>query len=891
MIDEFKRNLAANAGAPGGTFVKADFHVHIPGSDDYEYKAVDAFEKMAAALTAEDIKVAVVLKHQEFPSKEEINRLQELCRQTLLIPGAEINVFVDALSKKVSKDHFFHCIVAADPGIEGSYLLHKAKEKLTYSGSEYPAGFHSSIQDVAKVFTESGALFIPAHLHQSKPPQTSRSIDDIYDDDSFLAFVGSGMFTALEVRSVATAAFFDGAHMTNEGKDIPAAVCVQSSDAHSHEHLRERKRLTWVQMEHPSFAELQAALSFRHRVSLAAPLSVHSCVIGVHVVGSFIKDEWVAFNPAMNCLIGCKGSGKTSILECLRFVLNTDIPKDRRESVGKHLQHILGPSGFVECLVRRANGSEAIFIRRADSQSRIKLIESDGHTREIETTHRIDFDAAILGWHEIEAIADHASARIRLVDRIEGENEIHSLYGAIDSRVEAARDLLPTLQRKIKRLDESLHDLWSLQKKRRTLQRLEQGALLDLQTRYERHLACEQELRTLRQQLHSASEGIRRSGGSAYQFRLTPVPEDGNLPSSVRDAQDEVNTCITELQRSLADAIGGLQIAEAAILVRVDKQITDIQAAFATFRQSEYEPKVNALPPEEREILTRQIQIIEETKSLPDVELKCVQLQSEVRGLAGQMHSLCNEICEARETICRVRQDNVAAINAELPMIRLSFRRSANQASRMVFQNAFKEDAGNFCGFVDTFVGSESYQKLRTMFAQLKDVEITEESWKVKDLLWDAKFVEFLRVVDDDDAEVSMLVGDAGFVPIQNLSAGQRCTAVFPLLLRNTRGPLVIDQPEDNLDNRYIADVIAPDLLNKKQRQQFITTSHNANLVVLTDADLIIHADSNGKVGELVQRGFFSCSGNAISQSVLDVLDGGERALLARQRKYGIRKR
>jgi DNA repair exonuclease SbcCD ATPase subunit len=525
----------------------------------------------------------------------------------------------------------------------------------------------------------------------------------------------------------------------------------------------------------------------------------------------------------MNCLIGCKGSGKTSILECLRFVLNTDIPDDRRESVSKHLQHILGPGGFVECLVRRTNGSQAIFIRRADSPARIKVVESDGRTREFETTQRIDFDAAILGWHEIEAVADHASARIRLVDRIQGEEEIRSLYLAIDGKVEAARDLLPSLQRKIKRLDESLHELWILQKKRNTLQRLEQGALLDLQTQYERYLACEQELRTLRQQLQSAGEEIRRSGASAYQFRLTPIPVDGNLPDVVRDANGEANDCITELQRTLATTISGLQTTEAGILARVEKQTEAVQAAFANFRQSEYEPKVNALPPEEREILTRQIQIIEETKSLPDVELKCIQLQAEVRALAGQMHSVCNDICLNREKICEIRQANVMAINAELPVIRLAFRRSANHARREVFQNAFKEDAGSFCGFVDTFGGSDSYEKLRTMFAQLKEVEITEESWKVKDLLWDAKFVEFLRVVDDDDADVSMQVGEAGFVPIQNLSAGQRCTAVFPLLMRNTRGPLVIDQPEDNLDNRYIADVIAPDLLNKKQRQPLIT--------------------------------------------------------------------
>ena len=98
--------------------MRTDFHIHLPGSDDYEYKGEDRLELMAKALDEGDFRLAVILKHQEFPSHEELEKLQNLCPNTLLIPGAEINVFVDALSKKVGKDYFFHCIVAADPKTE-----------------------------------------------------------------------------------------------------------------------------------------------------------------------------------------------------------------------------------------------------------------------------------------------------------------------------------------------------------------------------------------------------------------------------------------------------------------------------------------------------------------------------------------------------------------------------------------------------------------------------------------------------------------------------------------------------------------------------------------------------------------------------------------------------
>jgi DNA repair ATPase RecN len=721
MIEEFRRKLASKAGGSGGVFGKVDFHVHYPGVGDYEYKGADAMTELASELTRGDFKAAVVLQHQEFPSKQALSELQKLCPKTVLLPGAEINVFVDTLTKKVSKDHYFHCIVAADPASEWSHLLHSVKRSLTYREGEYPAGFESSIRDVAKFFTEEGALFIPAHLHQSKQPHNSRSIDDIYDDDSFLSFVERGLFTALEVREASTATFFDGTKQTKEGKAIPKAICVQSSDAHSHEHLRDRNRFTWLQMEKPSFAEIKAALSFRHRVSLIPPALAHSRVQGIHISGSFIPDQWVAFNPGMNCLIGCKGSGKTAILECLRFVLNTEIPGDRKDTVAKHVQHILGPSGFVECLVRRADGTEALLTRRADSPDRIKVVEEDGRTRELDAADRPDFSAAILGWHEIEAVADHATARIRLVDRIEGEHEIRSAYEAIDRQIEAARDFLPTLQQKLRRLDEQLRNLWNLQKKRQTLKKLEQGDLLDLQTRYEQHLQCEQELQSLQQQIKAGSEEVRQKSESAFQLRVSVSAENSSVPDIVRQASADATACISELQDALKGAVAGITAKEASVLDRLKERAKSVQEAFGAFRQDEYEPKVSALPPEEREILTRQIQIIEETKGLPDIELKCSQLLAEVRQLAGQMHSCCDEICRNRSEIWRIREANIEAINNELPQLKLAFQRSANKSRRDSFRESYKEDAKDLCGYVDSFGGSESYEKLRSLFEKLRD--------------------------------------------------------------------------------------------------------------------------------------------------------------------------
>ena len=193
-----------------------------------------------------------------------------------------------------------------------------------------------------------------------------------------------------------------------------------------------------------------------------------------------------------------------------------------------------------------------------------------------------------------------------------------------------------------------------------------------------------------------------------------------------------------------------------------------------------------------------------------------------------------------------LREALAAEVNTELTGVQLKVLRSANRDARARFQDRHGAEGAQLIGYLQGLGRPEAYQNLRILFDRLASLERDQDKWDVDKALWDVRFVELLDVLDDDDVEIALAVGKAGYVPIQNLSAGQRSVAVFPLLLRNSKGPLVIDQPEDNLDNRYIADIIAPDLLQRKRGQQYLVTSRNANLVVLTDADLIAHVDADG---------------------------------------------
>jgi len=363
---------------------------------------------------------------------------------------------------------------------------------------------------------------------------------------------------------------------------------------------------------------------------------------------------------------------------------------------------------------------------------------------------------------------------------------------------------------------------------------------------------------------------------------------DPTAVGSAAAAVANVQQALTSMVEDEAQAMGKVQKALTTVDASAVGAAEKITAAFGEFREKVYTPKVNQLPPEDRDILSKQIQVLEETKRLPVAEKACENLLREVHSAAKDLSGICSEICDLREVIATHRQNLVTSLNNELKDVKLRFLGDSNQASRERFQNRYGAEATALLGWLGTFGDGGSYQRLKTLFDKLATLQLDEKEWKISDLLWDIKFVEFLEVIDDDDIEVSLRVGEAGFVAIQNLSAGQRCVAVFPILLRNTQAPLVIDQPEDNLGNRYIADVIAPDLLVRKTSQQLLVTSHNANLVVLTDADLIGHLDSDGSRCSFLRAGFLACPTSTVKQSVLDVLDGGEAALAARQRKYGV---
>ena len=145
------------------------------------------------------------------------------------------------------------------------------------------------------------------------------------------------------------------------------------------------------------------------------------------------------------------------------------------------------------------------------------------------------------------------------------------------------------------------------------------------------------------------------------------------------------------------------------------------------------------------------------------------------------------------------------------------------------------------------------------------------------------------EVVLDDAPEI--LLNDRPFDvgsearPLRDLSPGQRCSAILPLLLLSGDYPLIIDQPEENLDNRLIRQVIVNILASTKLRRQVIIATHNPNLPVLGDAEQCVVLQASGRDrSRLVAVG--SLDSSQVANYITDIMEGGREAFQYRQSIY-----
>jgi PHP family Zn ribbon phosphoesterase len=143
-----------------------------------------------------------------------------------------------------------------------------------------------------------------------------------------------------------------------------------------------------------------------------------------------------------------------------------------------------------------------------------------------------------------------------------------------------------------------------------------------------------------------------------------------------------------------------------------------------------------------------------------------------------------------------------------------------------------------------------------------------------------------LETLPEDTPIIEYRRSAGNYAPIEEISQGQRCTALIALTLLEGTSPIIIDQPEDSLDVRAIWDDVVQNVRRKKLQRQFIFTTHNSTIAVAGDSDCITVLEPAGAATHKTHEG--SIDLEDIKSSAIDHLEGGPEAFLLRRQKYNI---
>jgi recombinational DNA repair ATPase RecF len=617
-------------------------------------------------------------------------------------------------------------------------------------------------------------------------------------------------------------------------------------------------------------------------VKLEKPCEPLSFAIGLNIRGQYFPDLWLSLSPNCNVFMGVKGSGKTSVLECLRFVLGVEVPQSRIGDVTSHLSAILGTGGTVKALIKRADGAKLLIQRTLNSEQFNVTFEDD---RQEIFTHpeAFQFPASILGWHEIEQAATDPKIRRVYLDAISGREEMRVYEEDVKVLSRQIRSTHDDAFTKFNSYCDIYEQVVSLRQQRDGLQKLTDESLIALKTQYEEATRHRDQFYISLQYLQSSQSQITDRFSS-----LLPglSPEQLNISSSIGQSIMSANDSLKSLFQHVAKTKDDFQVNINSTVQVFQQEQHRVNIAFNEFSE-QYRQARSRLTPEQQQLLDSHQRVMEQTSQLPILEAELKRMKTESKILIEKLIYHCDSAAMKIEERTTHRRQRVKEFSEKL--YEYGVQLALSDYTLSPFQNIANSYPEGWAAFNELPQEPIFYRRMKKGYESILKNLQEDLKANLPSIFRSKQFTNFIDIFEDDDLLITFKPSglDGASKPIDQLSAGQRCTAFFPILLKLQDGPLIIDQPEDNLDNRHIASSIAPILIEDKRNRQIVLTSHNANLVVLSDAEHIVSFEGQNNQGVILERGFLSGQQSKITPHVVDVLDGGSQALSQRRLKYG----
>jgi len=656
-----------------------------------------------------------------------------------------------------------------------------------------------------------------------------------------------------------------------------------------------------IKMTKPCFASFKQAFwdaGSRVRLNSDKTENYASAIERIRFVGGYLDGVDIELSDHLNAVIGGRGTGKSTLLECIRYAFALE-PKTQN-ALKQHKSVIdtnLGKErGLVEITLRSAvlHGRKFTVSRKYGNQP--VVVDEQGN---ISPYHPTDLLPGIelYGQNEIYEMTRDEHSRNQLIERfLEGE---HEQFDADIAKVLA----------KLKENRESIkHALSQKDDVEAEVERLPK--LLDQAKQYQ-DLGIEEKLEIIpklekeKQLKERVDEDVTRVK-DAIEALKDSLPDTVFLSDSALDGLPHAD--LFRQQRVVLDALKtGVQQALVQLeqlALNADTQLAPLKQALLEKQQTEEQNLEKAFQdiPASQGKTGRQIGAEYQTllKQIEQIRPKQTTLQNrqlQIDELYSHRKKLLLELDQHTSARASSILKSVKRLTRKLEQkVRLTLQPEGNRQAFVDFLSECSLEGVGPKRLAWVLDGNFSPSNLAAAIRQgetelAQNFGVTGTVITALTRLPEIKLLELeeLQLPDTMAIELNVTHGEreAVFRPIDDLSTGQQCTAVLHLLLLDNQDPLILDQPEDNLDNAFIAERIVAELRRAKLSRQFLFATHNANIPVFGDAEWIgvLSVEDNKGVILPEQQGAIDVP--KVQELAADILEGGKSAFNQRREKYG----
>ncbi len=879
---------------PGLVYRKIDLHIHTPASKCFDDKSVKPEDIIKKALD-EKLDAIAITDHN---TGEWVDKIKKASKNKLIIfPGVEISV--------LGGKRGVHIIGIFDESKTTKYienLLGDLEIKPDKYGKE-DAYADKTPNQVINIISEHGGMAILAHANSMQGVMggmkgTPRN--KIIQNSNLIAVEATDFNnTDKEKRKTRVIDFLDGNH-----KEYRKLAVYQASDnlssikdgKHSLEGIG--SRYSYFKLDEISFEGLRQCFcdpDVRIRQKDELEIKKFPKITLMEASQGFLENQKIYFNEGLNSIVGGKGVGKSLVVEFLRFAIDqfskdNSILKDHESKLEKRL----GPLGKVIIEFEIVNGERYRAIRTYDGvDNKIECINLD--TNELyEGSIPVLFPILAYSQNEVIKIAEDEKAQLRLIDSFidltEYKKDIQSLSLELSKKdKELAKSIkasseVASNKKEFSTIDEQLKNL-NLSLKNKLFDEMKLWERK--KTTFEKYISFHNDLTQKIDQIIS---------DFCDEITTPPIIKELSKYSQIKKAkqlsEESYNKVVSSMDKVKIEVIQNKE----KISESFNKWVPEFEK-----KQKQYENMLKEAGGDKRELEGERRKLEIKKQDIENELEKYTRQFKKFDKIKKSWDSLLDKFEIVHYNNYKIRKQKFYDLTTQSSgKLKLNLNYAANRerfkeellalkkGSRIretdiekVSQNLMPRE------FIDLIIDNNYDSLVEKADLAYENAKKLIDTLNSKEALEDILTISH-SVYPEDIPSIEFRKEDGNYYHISGLSVGQKCTALLIIALSESTRPIIIDQPEDSLDNPSVYEDIVSKLRAGKEERQFILTTHNSSVGVASDSDNFIILKSTAIQGDI--KCFGAIDRPRVRSEIIKHLEGGPDPYKLKSKKYNIKK-